>query len=194
MIIGLNGLKNCGKDTVAAYLIKEHGFERRALADPLKRSVAALFDIPFNKVDELKNDPDAVVALHDEDGADPWRKMTFREFLQRFGKEASMDVWGEDCWNDLTLEQRTYPGRNIVVTDVRFEANAKRVLDCGGYVIEVIRPEVDEKDPHSGEQPLPRHLVSLVLDNSGTIEDLYRNMENALSYLGEKSYTKAANG
>ena len=56
MILGLNGLKGSGKDTVGAHLIKEHGFERRSFADPLKKSVAALLDIPYHEIDKWKNE------------------------------------------------------------------------------------------------------------------------------------------
>src|SRR4051812_5088987 len=63
MIIGLTGSKGSGKDTIAAYLIKEYRFERRAFADPMKKSVAALFDIPPWEVDNFKLDSTCYVAV-----------------------------------------------------------------------------------------------------------------------------------
>src|SRR5215467_4376192 len=141
MILGLCGLKQSGKDTIAAYLVKEHGFERKAFADPLKRSVAALFDIPFSEIDKLKMDDSILVGVgrHGEEEYDQWiqhigfHAITFRELLQRYGTEAHRDVFGNCFWVDLTLPvQGFYPGRAIVVTDVRFREEAERVKFLGG--------------------------------------------------------------
>src|SRR6516165_2411699 len=117
MLIGLTGLKGVGKDTVAAILVKDYNYERRAFADPLKKSVAALFDIPFHMVDKLKNDPSIRVTLVKHDyGLDQMRwaghgnDLTFREFLQRYGTEAHRDVpeMGHDFWVELLLPVRGY--------------------------------------------------------------------------------------
>src|SRR5215467_14474429 len=129
VILGLSGAKGSGKDTVAAYLVKEHGFERKAFADPLKKSVAALFDIPFASIDQFKNNDAMLVTIeHRSNPSLHQTDMTFRTLLQRYGTEAHRDVFGEDFWLDYTLPVRGYyPGRAIVVTDVRFENEANRV-------------------------------------------------------------------
>ena len=41
LVIGLSGWKRSGKDMLAEYLIREHGFKRLAFADPLKETVMA---------------------------------------------------------------------------------------------------------------------------------------------------------
>jgi len=43
MIIGICGLIGSGKDTVADYLVNEHGYRRESFANPLKDAVAAVF-------------------------------------------------------------------------------------------------------------------------------------------------------
>lgn len=106
MIIGLTGLKGSGKDTVAAYLIKEYGFERRAFADPLKRSIAALFDIEFADIEKMKNDPNSRVEIitHRDGGREFGKSFLFRQILQRYGTEAHGEIpeFGTDFWVDLT--------------------------------------------------------------------------------------------
>lgn len=182
MIVGLTGLKGSGKDTVAAYLIKEHGFERRAFADPLKKSVAALLDIPYHEIDKWKNDPTMTV----EYGSG--HMLTFREFLQRFGDEASKQVWGDTFWNDLTLPtDGYYAGRNIVITDCRFESDVRRITICGGYVVSVQRPGLSNKDPHRGEANLPPNLVDYQLMNDGDIQSLNERVETMLYQLTEEA-------
>ena len=186
-------MKGSGKDTVAAYLIKEHGFERRAFADPLKKSVAALFDIPYHEIDKYKNDdcvevnlevpsPDALVSVS---------KLTFREFLQRYGTESHRDVFGDNFWADQTLPKDAfYRGRNIAITDLRFENEAMRVHSCGGFVVNIVRPGLDDKDQHSSEAPLDKRTVDFRLMNEGSLLDLYDYTERMLTYLGEARMTQ----
>lgn len=183
MIIGLAGFKGSGKDTVAAYLVKEHGFERKAFADPLKQSIAALFNIEFHQVDQLKNDPDVWVALEvgcaESDYID---RMTFRTFLQRYGTESHRNVFGQDFWIDQTLPvQGFYPGRAIVVTDVRFQNEADRIRHLGGTLWFINRPTGEFSFVHAHSSEEIDFDTDLVIDNLGTIEDLYKATEFALS-------------
>ena len=185
MIVGLAGMKGSGKDTVAAYLVKMHGFERKAFADPLKNSVAALFGIEFSHVDQLKNNPDARVQLVVPLGKPPRMdedvlECTFREFLQRYGTESHRDVFGEDFWLDYTLPvQGFYPGRAICVTDVRFANEAHRIHVLGGTVWMIERPDIARSDPHSSEN-MDFKADQFILNN-GSIDDLYIRVEVALS-------------
>lgn len=202
MIIGLCGEKGSGKDTVAAYLIKEHGFERRAFADPMKKSVAALLDIPYHEIDNFKNDDTVFVttgyknfnvkqvaghgpnAPYEADAMwSPIRELTFREFLQRFGTESHRDVFGEDFWLDQTLPVGGYySGRAIVVTDVRFENEVRRIQDLGGHVVRVMRPGLVSQDPHRSEAP-SLLSVNYRLINDGTIEELSGHIEHMLDIM-----------
>jgi len=191
MILGLNGLKGSGKDTVAAYLIKEHGFERRAFADPLKKSIAALFDIPYHEIDKMKNDPNVVVKVGIPSSPEfdelVNSKHTFRQFLQRYGTESHRDVFGENFWADQTLPKDAfYRGRNIAITDCRFANEAMRVHSCGGFVVEIIRPGLDDADQHSSEASLDPRSVDYKLENVSTLVDLYERTERMLTMLGEE--------
>ena len=44
MILGVTGLIGSGKDTIADYLVTEHGFKRISFAASLKDAVAAVFN------------------------------------------------------------------------------------------------------------------------------------------------------
>jgi hypothetical protein len=58
-IIALSGWKGSGKDTVAAYLERAHGFKRVSFADPLKDRVSEQFGIARTSLDDpnLKEQP-----------------------------------------------------------------------------------------------------------------------------------------
>jgi len=189
MIVGLSGQKRSGKDTIAAYLVKEHNFERKAFADPLKRSVAALFDIPFSEVDKLKLDPQVEVIIRKwKDGNifEDYVRMNKRTFLQRYGTEAHRDVFGQDFWLDHTLPvQGFYPGRAIVVTDVRFTNEAARIRELGGIVVRVSRNNSSaapsDQDQHRSE--VIDFDWDYLIENDGTFGDLYSHIEDMLCHL-----------
>lgn len=184
MIIGLCGMKGSGKDTVAAYLVKEHGFERRAFADSLKKSVAALFNIPYHEIDKYKNDPYLCVKIVHRDvtfGGEV--SMSFRNFLQRYGTESHRHVFGENFWVDYCLPlDGFYTGRKIVITDVRFINEARRVRMFNGAIAEISNPRVPlDKDHHSSE--VIDFQTDYVLFNDSTIEDLNVRIETMLENL-----------
>jgi hypothetical protein len=186
MIIGLSGIKGSGKDTVGAYLLKEHGFERKAFADPLKKSIAALFDIPFKDVDTLKIDNEAKVEVTTSLGLGLHSGLSFREFLQRYGTEAHREIFGFDFWLDQTLPMGGYyPGRAIVVTDVRFRNEAERVRALGGInwlvLRETVRPE-ETTPQHSSEVCDYLDLIDHGIDNNGTIDELGEKIETHLAW------------
>lgn len=181
MIIGLTGYKESGKDTAAAYLIKHHKFERRAFADPLKRSVAALLDIPFSEIDKMKNDPNSGIELR----GDSDTFIMFRTFLQRYGTESHRDVFGKDFWLDHTLPMNGfYVGKNIVITDVRFENEFARVWALNGFIVGIDRPSspLMPKDKHPSED-IDFNLPDYIITNDGTFNDLYQGVEDCLEFL-----------
>jgi len=186
MLIGLTGLKHAGKDTIATYLIKEHGFERRAFADPLKKSVANLFGITFYQVDKFKNDDNITVELCL--GGTHVVKMTFREFLQKYGTEAHRDVpeMGHDFWVDLLMPVRGYYAeRKIVISDVRFDNEARRIHQLEGVVIEVSRASLLNKDQHRSEDGIDPDLVDYYIFNNGTLEDLNNGVEVMIEHFSQ---------
>src|SRR5215831_5235859 len=185
MLIGLTGMKHSGKDTVAAYLVKEHGFERRAFADPLKKSVAGLFDIPFHLVDKYKNDDNVVVSI---DNGTERHDMTFRHFLQRYGTEAHRDVpeMGLDFWVELLMPVRGYYAeRNIVISDVRFDNEAKRITLLDGINVEISRPGLSSQDQHRSEAGLNPDLVDYTIFNNGSLDDLNSGVEVMIEHFSQ---------
>jgi hypothetical protein len=186
VIVGLVGKKSSGKDTAGAFLVDDHGFIRHSFADALKQSAAALFDVPVETWDELKNNEAAHVTLHgpgiSNSGVVPWAALTVREFLQRYGTEAHRDVFGGDFWVKVaraamlkTLMQGgddPMHAPSIVVTDVRFPEEAQTIRDLGGMIVRVVRPEVEVGDTHASEVVQESIEANFELWNGGTIADL----------------------
>lgn len=193
MIIGLTGLKGSGKDTVAAYLIKEYGYERQAFADKLKRSAAALFDINPAEFEALKNDPTAFVSIGFKGAPEglasamwsPSREISVREYLQRYGTEAHRDIFGADFWVDQLLPVGGYyADRNIVITDTRFISESDRIKFLSGVVVRVYRGTASADDLHASEQEQLEIEADYEIDNTGTLDELPKKVDEMLVYLG----------
>lgn len=164
--IGLHGVKNAGKDTIFERLRELAGpsVVRFSVADPLKDSVSALFDISLDEIEVLKNDPDAKVKIVAK--GEPARMsgghmarypstMSFRRFLEKYGTESHRDQFGDDFWLNLWRvgAQRmhmdaggTQPWLHltgdhqitVVNTSVRFENEAEWIIENGGVIWQVI--------------------------------------------------------
>lgn len=197
--LGLSGVAGAGKDTTYERLVALGGdrFVRFSIADPMKDSIAALFGVSLERLDELKRDPRSVVSVR---GQDPdWvappgegmaqipRGMTFahlsmREFMQRYGTEAHREIFGDDFWLKHWLRQveamRYGPDVDplrrptIVNTSVRFPNEAEAILALpGGEVWQIVGPQDEGAAGHPSETPLPPGLVTRYIDNSSrTVE------------------------
>lgn len=200
MIIGLTGKLQSGKDTVGAYLVTKHNFQRRAFADSLKDSFCALLDIDRWVLEDLKNQDNAIVAIGYKNEPEncppdhmwsPIRELSVREALQRYGTEAHREIFGSDFWVNATLPVGGYyTGRAIVITDCRFDNEASRIKELGGVVWQIVRPRVPVSGkPHRSEQGIDPALIDEVIRNYGTLEDLYEKVELCLSQSRASSVT-----
>lgn len=185
MIIGLSGYKGSGKDTVGKYLVDNYHFERKAFADKIKEATAALFDIDPKVIEFFKNDPKRCVGVFAESGFNMggWvpnhgvKPITFRHFLQRLGTEVGREVFGKDFWVDQVLPLDYLPYENLVITDVRFENEAKRIYNLDGVVWQINRPGL-RPDGHTSEN-LPTH--SLEIWNGADFGHLFAAVDEAMA-------------
>lgn len=192
MLIGLNGKKQAGKDTVYERILHLYGpgteadqaVERVSFADKLYESAAAALGVDVEFLRRWKSDPGAGMTLVVPSG-DPTPYgdtvvragcLTFREFLQNYGTEAHREVFGQDFWTNAV--DLSHDGRIVVVTDVRFPNEAEAVFNAGGRVVKVVGPEEVEAagDGHASEAPLPYHQVDTVLFNRHR-DDEFRTLD-----------------
>lgn len=192
MIIGLVGLKNSGKDEAGAYLMKEHGFERRAFADPGKKYMASVLDIPFSLIEQIKNDPEVRVEVYDADDASgpdsneiSLSGMTFRQFMQNFIQNAKQ-IFGDKVWVDTVLPvDGFYVGRPIVITDCRFTIEADRIRQLDGYIVRIDRYYATD-DGHVSETQQSMIEPDFVVNNHGSIRELYVELDLMLNQMLER--------
>lgn len=120
IVIGVGGAQRAGKDTVAQYLVDNHGFVRIGLADPLKSLAASIDPICEGTLGIRMNE---LMASYGED----YVKENFpeyRRFLINLGQ--GLRAFDEDFWVDCLLafivaENGETGAERFVVPDVRFE-------------------------------------------------------------------------
>jgi hypothetical protein len=172
MIIGLSGYAQSGKDTVAKYLVENHGFERVAFADPIRDLLYEMNPTVGFEVDGGGWDLQYVV---DRDGWDEAKKdPEIRRLLQTLGVGAR-NIIDTDLWIIKALRTMSGDG-NYVVTDVRFqnEATALRSpLRTGtAQIWRVERNGVGAVNSHISEHDLDNWEFDAYIHNNSTIEDL----------------------
>lgn len=118
-------------------------------------------------------------------GEDFWvdQALPTRDECMRFGQigpnnpSSWQDFFDHRC--DKLLRGMHGEHKTLVFTDERFPNEAQRIIDLGGFNIEVVRPGV-ESDGHASELVLPRDLIKHTIINDGTLTDLRRKVNYAL--------------
>src|SRR5690606_9272653 len=110
-------------------------------------------------------------------------KISPRVAYQLFGTEVMRDYDGV-----IWLKNVDISPENVTISDVRFENEAEFVYANGGEVIKVFNPRLTEEDGHKSEQGIPSHLYGPLIVNDGTLEDLYKKVDNLMETLYANGY------
>lgn len=176
ILIGLAGPMGVGKSSVAAHLHLERGWHPPvAFADPLKDGICAMFGITREQLEQIKRAEQELVP------GVPLRR-ALQTLGTEWGRSLSGDIWVEAMRkriNRLVLWQEL-PG--IVIDDVRFENEAAFIRAHGGIVIHVRNGDPTfPRNSHVSEKPLAIADNDLVIDNIGTTNDLYRQVDKLMA-------------
>lgn len=208
-IIAICGFIGSGKDTVADYLVNIHGFRRESFANSLKDSVSAVFgwdrDMLEGRSKQSREWREQVDPFWSARLKMP--KLTPRWVLQYWGTEVVRKGFHDDMWV-ASLENRLRKSTDdIVITDCRFPNEIKAVKRIGGQIVCVTRgPEpawyddaksmnkgpgrnmswalskhrIEELGIHASETAWVGSKFDVILDNNGTLDDLYDQIEPLL--------------
>ena len=177
MLIGLVGLIGSGKDTVADFLVKEHGFHRDSFAKSLKDAVSVIFGWDRSLLEGATQE-----SRMWRERIDPYwsnkldRAVTPRHILQHWGTEVMRGHFHDSIWIDSFTAR--YRGGNIVLSDTRFINEINTIRDLKGKVVLVRRgpiptqQEMQERSVHQSEWDWIGQHFDYEIDNSGNLEDL----------------------
>lgn len=178
MIIGISGVAGAGKDTVADFLVRDHGFVKVALADPLKRIAQEVFRFTdeqlwggSNKRDEqdkryLRPRGRGIVTRYSE-GSEPYEALylTPRYALQQLGTE-----WGRNCYENVWVDYALRVAKELLSNHLR-EYHARQGLHWAGGTpqtkIGIVIPDVRFKNEIEAIKTAGGKVVRIKREGSG---------------------------
>jgi len=166
-IIGLYGKAGCGKDTAATILRQEVTAHRMAFAEPLYEAISVITKVGVTQFQDRDFKEEVV----------PWIGKSPRYLLQTLGTEWGRKLVGENFWVDILkrridhMEWWNGVERDIVITDVRFENEAKMIKEMGGEIWHIIRPGTAEVLEHVSEAGIPESYIDKTVLNSSGVDE-----------------------
>ena len=206
MIIGICGLIGAGKDTAADYLVNLHHFRRESFANTLKDAVAQVFGWDRTMLEGRTKqsrewreqvDPWWSKRLNMPD-------LTPRWVLQQWGTNVLRAGFHDDIWIASLENKLRNTTDDVVITDCRFPNEIQAIKAAGGRVISIVRgPEpawynaavaynrgpngnaewalslskLERAKVHPSEYSWVGTNFDAVLDNNGTLDDLYQQVK-----------------
>ncbi|UIW13279.1 deoxynucleoside monophosphate kinase [Arthrobacter phage Crewmate] len=179
-LIGLIGKKRTGKDTFAAKLVRDHGYVRVALADPLREAALGLDPIvgtfPLQSEGLVRTREWRLSDVVEELG---WEKAKdyvpeVRRTLQRLGTE-SIRALDDQFWIRTAFQRidaLRADGVPVVVTDVRYPNEADAIRDATGYLVRIVRDLPEDGDAHASEKAMDDYREHLRVPNNQGVEEL----------------------
>ncbi len=199
-IIGICGFIGAGKDTAADYLVNFHEFRRDSFAGTLKDAVSAVFGWDRDLLEGRTKS-----AREWREQVDPWwaarlgmSDLTPRWVLQYWGTEVCRRGFHDDIWIASLEHRLRNTTDNIVISDCRFPNEISAIRQNGGQVLWIkrgglpewydlavaanqgdlaARSELVNKGVHASETAWVGTDFDAVLDNDGSIEDLYKQIQ-----------------
>jgi hypothetical protein len=197
MIIAISGLIGSGKDTVADYLVNLHEFRRESFAGNLKNAMCEIFGWDRDMLEGRSKSSREWREQVDE----WWAKrldmphLTPRWILQHVGTDVIRGHFHDDMWLASLENKLRKTDDDIVISDVRFKNEVKMLKDLGAVCVEVTRGDrpawyqyavdgdtkkLETLKVHRSEYDWVGTEFDATLDNNGTLDDLYKQVEKLI--------------
>ena len=168
-LVGLVGKAYAGKTTIANHLVALFGYQRTAFADPLKKMLITAGICTYEECYVTKT-PES-------------RRMMQLIGTEIFRKQVNPLYWVNHCEDEICRimgEEK----KHVVVDDIRFPEEARRIKDLGGILVKVER--IGHVNSNAGTtHDSERFVDSIVCDHtiraeSGDTEKLFLCIEEII--------------
>ena len=178
-LIVITGLKQSGKDTMADYLVKEHGYIKAQPFACFKPAIADWFK--FNK-EQMNGKLKEVI--------DPRWGASPRQIMQVFGTDLMKTemgrllpeykkVTGDDLWAKVFREwYLATPDGKYIVCDWRFPEERDCLEDLDNIVfVRIESNRCENIDTHASEKYVSTMETDWNIVNNGTLSDYYKTID-----------------
>lgn len=173
-IVAFLGPKRVGKDTSADFLVHKYGYQKYALADPMKKAVQLLFNFSD---EQLWGDEKEIL--------DPFWQVTPREIMQFIGIDVLFNELGDRFPHLSKVNGKSFyiysletciqksPDDLFVISDLRMQEDVTALKKMGAVIIRIERPGLNSIDSHISEEGVNAVTgYDYTLINDGTLEEL----------------------
>ncbi len=181
-IVGISGWIGSGKDTVADFLVQNHGFIRHSWASSLKDAVSSIFGWDREMLEGL-----TVESRIEREKIDQWwanrlgmPDLSPRKILQLWGTEVGRRSFHDDIWiASVENRIRNQSGR-YVISDCRFPNELQSIKNSGGITIWVVRGDLPVwYDTALEENSTPWDQQWILYDNGKTMKTKYPEIHDS---------------
>jgi dephospho-CoA kinase len=167
--LALGGRMQVGKTTAADYVVERYGFRKYALADPIKQLATESFGWDGGKDD---------------------RGRRLLQEIGTVGRNYDPELWLDRFAQRITADD----GDRLVVDDLRLTLEVEYLERLGFACVQVVRapelittlpPEV-ARQQHETEVELERLGFGYRLENNGTFEELFGQIDALMADLSQK--------
>ena len=193
-ILGVNGSRGVGKDTLGDILVRKCGFLSVPFADKLYLEVSKAFNVTVPFLMDRKNkevaqacltlsqcsDPHFITVMREDHGILLNSELSPRQILNWWGTEYRREHYGEDYWFNGTLFTILNSGyKNAVIPGLRLP-NEFFGLKNGGYATSrVLNNEIDAREAYLRQMgdPEANHYSAVALLDYKMDVDIYNPMD-----------------
>lgn len=190
-IIGVGGWMTAGKDALADLLVKNHGYGKTFMSEPLLEAVLALHPDggPWVRLDRSVSAPPLRAVTWSKDEFVRFGELVekvgytatkehadARAYLQGLGTEVGRKMLGENVWTDIAarkIRDLHDNGEPVVITGIRYRNELDMLWEQGGTAVWITRPGLEgPATAHTSETSLTEEDFDLTVNNFGTLRDL----------------------
>ena len=164
-----------GKSTAARFLVNEYGYQCISFADPLKEMIRTLLMCAGYSYDE------AQVYLNEKKEVKiPIIGASYRHLARTCGTEWGRKLVSPDIWVNIAEQKIIHSCKSICFDDMRFWNELDLLRGRGFKLVKIVR-ETEREDSHASDLALSDFEDwDHVIDNNGTLNDLYKKVEAVL--------------
>jgi len=187
MLLGLCSLRpQVGKTTVSEYLVSKYGYTSVEMSSTIENMAKKYFGYNGNKEDRSQRKMLQDIGLMAKT-IDPhyWLYQAVSRVDKRFFgiKNDKYIIDYEEMSNlrNILKTNKSIIPENTIISGVRSPDEAEEIIYLGGKVCLISRGEVIDANEHKVESQLAGwDRYSFVIENNGTIEELYSKIDNIL--------------
>ena len=164
-----------GKTTAARFLMNEYGYSCISFADPLKAMIRTLLTCAGYSYDDIQ----AYCGERKEEQV-PIIGASCRHLARTLGTEWGRELISSELWVNIAEQKIIHSPGSICVDDMRFRNELDLLRGRGFKLVRIVR-ETERQDFHASDVML-RYFDDWdhVIENNGTLNDLYRKIEAVL--------------